>query len=199
MTTFITSDLHLGHVNILKYQRSNFFADLHHMQEGFTANWNSVISDDDTVYVLGDVVMGKRSESLPLLDRLNGRKIIIWGNHDYPHPCNPDDIVERWTPEYEKYFVESHLSTTINVGGESVLLHHFPANVDHTDDTRYMEFRPNFDGIIVHGHVHSRRISVEPNHIHVGIDADWTDYGVPRHTPIPFNALEQAVKEVANA
>lgn len=50
-------------------------------------NWNGIVRDEDTVLIPGDISWGmKLTEALPDLDfvhKLNGRKILIKGNHDY--------------------------------------------------------------------------------------------------------------------
>lgn len=195
MNTWITSDLHIGHVRILEYCRSEFFENLEEMREMIIHNWNSVVDPDDTVYVLGDVVMGQRAENLPHIARLNGHKHLILGNHDYPHPSNKEKFVVKWTPEYEKYFESTQLETFLEIAGRKVLLTHFPASLDHTDEVRYSAFRPTYDGIILHGHLHCTEIFTEPHHIHCGIDADFTEFGVERYHPIPLTVIEQIITE----
>lgn len=50
-------------------------------------NWNATVSPEDTVVVPGDIswatYMDEAAEDFRLLDSLNGRKIILKGNHDY--------------------------------------------------------------------------------------------------------------------
>lgn len=195
MATFISSDYHVGHKNILKYGRGVDFADLDEMREMFIVYHNSVVSPNDTVYALGDVVMGPRAESLPHLARFNGHKHLILGNHDYPHPCNGEKYVNRWTDEYAQYFESMQLSHEMTIGDTPVMLHHFPKGIDHTEEIRFAEYRPDFDGVILHGHLHCSDIVVAPNHIHVGIDARWEKYGVERYHPIPIEAIEAAIAE----
>ena len=190
---FFTSDLHLGHVNIMKYGRSHFFRDLDHMREGITHNWNDMVSPQDTVYVLGDVVMGPRADNLPHLARLNGRKIMVLGNHDYPHPCNPEKVRGKWTDVYAQYFESMHTQLEIEIAEQNVLLSHFPAEGDHTDEERYGEYRPSYDGWIIHGHLHTEEIRVAERHVHTGIDSDWTGYGLDRFTPVPLELVERVI------
>ena len=194
MSTFFTSDYHIGHKNILEYCRESF-RDLDEMREMFISNHNNVVGPDDTVWMLGDVVMGPRAESLPHLARFNGHKHLILGNHDYPHPCNGEKSVAKWTGEYGQYFESMALSHEMTIGDTDVMLVHFPKSLDHTDEVRFSEYRPDFDGVIIHGHLHCSDISPVPGHIHVGIDADWTDYGVERYHPIPIEAVEAAITE----
>lgn len=159
-------------------------------------NWNSVVDTSDTVYLLGDIVMGQRAENLPHVARLNGKKYLIHGNHDYSHPCNKQKHIDKWTPEYEKYFEAIYPEMCMDIAGQEVLLNHFPASLDHTDEVRYGDFRPTHDGIIIHGHLHCEDIFTEPNHIHVGIDSSWVNYGVRRYHPIPLKSIEEAIKNL---
>jgi calcineurin-like phosphoesterase family protein len=76
---FVTSDTHFGHANIIKYAGRPFDS-VEEMDEALVENWNSVVKQGDKVYHLGDVTMN--SKSLDILNRLNGRKVLIKGNHD---------------------------------------------------------------------------------------------------------------------
>lgn len=44
--------------------------------------FNAYVGKKDTVYILGDVSLAKRSDAEKFIDRLNGRKFLILGNHD---------------------------------------------------------------------------------------------------------------------
>lgn len=204
MATWFTSDLHFGHVqvNIMKYGRNEFFGSLEEMNEQLIENHNSVVAPLDHVIILGDVVMGKRGESLPLIERMNGRKTLILGNHDYPHPCNPEKIVNKWTEIYGELFITMHMGVKIDLGFMNAWASHFPAVMeDHTDEVRYAEFRPveQFQAgmPIIHGHLHCEEIHVAPRHVHVGIDADYTSYGVKRYHPIPYEVVQKATTKAS--
>lgn len=83
---FFCSDHHFSHVNILNFTRSDgitplrVFKDINHMNEFMVMQHNRVVSVNDRVYFLGDVTFHKRE--LPILSRMNGRKVLIKGNHD---------------------------------------------------------------------------------------------------------------------
>ena len=82
---YLTSDLHFNHVNILKYEPVNRpFETLEEMNETLIANWNAKVSAEDTVYVLGDLAMGTVEASRACIERLNGKIVLIRGNHDSP-------------------------------------------------------------------------------------------------------------------
>ena len=46
-------------------------------------SWNKVVHKKDLTYILGDVTM-ETHEHYHMLDQLNGRKIVVLGNHDLP-------------------------------------------------------------------------------------------------------------------
>ncbi len=88
MTTFFTSDLHFNHGNIIKFcQRP--FASVGEMNEALIARFNETVGPSDTVYILGDLVMGR---DLNCAARLNGRKILLMGNHDTLQPEAYEEI-----------------------------------------------------------------------------------------------------------
>lgn len=70
--------LHLGHDNLAKWRG---FEDAFQQDEYLIKNWNSVVKKKDITYILGDVTM-ENSKHYYLLDRLNGRKKVVLGNHD---------------------------------------------------------------------------------------------------------------------
>lgn len=81
------SDTHFGHKKVLtfvdyedKLLRPEF-EDINHMNETLISNWNSVIKPNDKVYHLGDFAFGRRTID-EIAPRLNGRKVLILGNHD---------------------------------------------------------------------------------------------------------------------
>lgn len=90
---YLLSDLHLGHTNILKYSGSlREGSDVTEHDHLLIQKWNSIVKKRDLTYVLGDVCMHK---DLEIIHELQGRKILIRGNHDTFR-----------TKEYLKYFEE---------------------------------------------------------------------------------------------
>jgi len=84
---YIISDTHFGHSNIIKYSERNFLT-LQEMNDTLIENWNKTVSKKDTIYHLGDFAFGKGNFSSHLeyveylVGKLNGKKILIKGNHD---------------------------------------------------------------------------------------------------------------------
>ena len=52
------------------------------MDERLIKNWNSVVQNGDTTYILGDFCWGKEPEWKRIVPLLNGNKVLIRGNHD---------------------------------------------------------------------------------------------------------------------
>lgn len=77
---YFTADLHFGHNNILKLCNRPFKS-IDEMDETLINNWNNKVKNNDTVYILGDLIW-ERCDPLKYLDKLHGKKVLIMGNHD---------------------------------------------------------------------------------------------------------------------
>lgn len=75
------SDMHFGHNNIIRFD-GRPFTDTEQMREAIINNWNERVKDEDTVYVLGDAFFKGEAASIEIMERLNGHKRLIRGNHD---------------------------------------------------------------------------------------------------------------------
>ena len=81
MNVFFTSDLHFFHKNIIRFDNRPFTS-VEEMNETLIRNWNRKVKKDDLVYILGDISWGNDEETCAIFARLNGRKVLIKGNHD---------------------------------------------------------------------------------------------------------------------
>lgn len=153
MSKFFTSDLHLGHSNIIIYCNRPFATALE-MNRVILEQWNSVVTNDDDVYIIGDVSMhNKRVWLRKFFERANGRKHIIYGNHDrskkFPSECFASE--------------QRRLEITLDGFAESIILVHDPseASANHINNQKYLC-----------GHLHSAKENrVYRNWIDVGVDA----------------------------
>lgn len=95
---WFTSDEHFNHSNIIKYCNRPF-SSLEEMNEALIQKWNERVDDADTVYVVGDMFLGRPEDATPLIKRLKGRKVLIRGNHDRSHrtmlECGFDETWQR--------------------------------------------------------------------------------------------------------
>ncbi len=82
MKRYVIADTHFGHENVIRYGNRPFQNALE-MDECLIERWNSVVNKEDLVYMLGDFTLSRRIDVITnLVSRLNGRKILIMGNHD---------------------------------------------------------------------------------------------------------------------
>ncbi len=80
--TFVISDLHLSHDNIIIYCARPFI-DSQEMNSVLIDNWNRIVQPKDKVYFLGDMAFGRGSNAPEhYLSKLNGDITFIKGNHD---------------------------------------------------------------------------------------------------------------------
>jgi calcineurin-like phosphoesterase family protein len=133
---FLTSDTHFGHANICKFTNYDGtplrpWDDVAQMDEDMVKLWNDTVRPNDKVYHLGDVVINRKS--LAILDRLNGDKVLIKGNHD---------IFQL--SDYTKYFRDIRSYHVMN----GCILSHIPVHKDSI--ARF--------GANIHGHLHGNRV-----------------------------------------
>jgi calcineurin-like phosphoesterase family protein len=173
MATWLTSDLHLGHENIIRYC-DRPFRDAAEMDDELVRRWNERVAERDEVWVLGDVAMGSIARSLERVGELRGTKHLVAGNHDRCWPGNRRH--ERWVDRYrDAGFATIAVRAEIDLG-EGVVLPacHFPYEGDSHDEDRFVPWRPVDDGRwLLHGHVHERW-RTDGRQINVGVDV-W-DY-----------------------
>ncbi len=132
MTLWYISDTHFDHANMIRTFKladgspARDFPSVEAMNETMIERWNEVVRPSDHIYHLGDVTMHRQIGQIKyrVLDRLNGHKRLLLGNHDL-------DKVENYLPWFEKIKacqVHDHiLFTHIPVHPQS--LGRFAANV----------------------------------------------------------------------
>ena len=124
---FLTSDTHFGHDREFLWGPRGFRSYIEH-DEAVIANWNSVVGPEDTVYVLGDLMLGDNEYGKACVARLNGHIKLIRGNHDTDARKKLYETlnieIHRWAEviKYKKYnFYLSHFPTlTGNLEKESL-------------------------------------------------------------------------------
>jgi len=95
METYFTSDLHLGHANVIRFQNRPFVT-VEEMNDRIIQNYNSIVHKNDLVYILGDLTYKiSVEESNRLIQQLKGRKVLIRGNHDLKYDSHLfEDILD---------------------------------------------------------------------------------------------------------
>lgn len=174
MAIFVTSDSHFNHTNILSYEAaSRPFANIDEMNGALIYNWNKVVKPEDTVIHCGDFFMGELDKIDPILKRLNGKIILVRGNHD----------TSARLEKYKSYGIEIHDIYYYKYKGRFFIFCHFPvANEEFIKMVR----EDNSEVITCYGHIHSNaKKGYVDGTYHVGMDTNDL-------TPI---ALEQIWKE----
>lgn len=82
---FFTSDLHFGHKNLCLGLRG---MSVEESDQLIINNWNKVVTKRDLVYVLGDITMENQNEIPKYISQLNGRIVLVGGNHDTKQCCD---------------------------------------------------------------------------------------------------------------
>ncbi len=174
---WFTSDLHLGHANIIGFC-DRPWRSVEEMNEALIERWNARVHATDVVVILGDFVLGNKEQNLPLVRRLQGHKQLLPGNHDNVWPGGRRNWRD-WLAAYADVGIEviemlpPQLSLPATIGSTPTQLAHFPRFGDSHDQDRYTAWRPTEPGLLLHGHTHTS-IRLAEDHLHVGVDA-W-DY-----------------------
>lgn len=109
---FYISDLHFSHKNIISMDNRPFFT-VSEMNDTLINNWNSVVGNNDDVYILGDMFWN--NNDIPdILPKLKGKLYLIKGNHDRPNTV------------MTKRFVCIKEYAEIEDSGRHVVLCHYP-------------------------------------------------------------------------
>ena len=156
------------------------------MNETLVKNHNALVEKYDEVWLLGDIVMGDKS-NLKYLSQMNGYKILVPGNHDknFDKPdkdqmyfdAGISDICHGW------------LRRGVTVADQPINLSHFPYVGDSHEEDRFESDRPIDQGDwLLHGHVHDQWLLYD-RQINVGVDA-WAGY------PVSLGQIEELIKQV---
>lgn len=181
---FYISDTHFGHAHIIRYDNRPFM-NATEMEEAIIERWNEVVSDKDTVYILGDFSWYKEEQTLGILNRLSGKKVLVKGNHD------------RISPKVAKKFVKVCDYLEIKDNGRKVVMSHYPMPFWNG------QFR---DSVHLYGHVHNshqwnvceslcRELmqlqDIPMRMYNVGCMMEWINY-----TPCTLDEIETYIKDL---
>lgn len=174
MKTYITSDLHFGHTNIMSFcpqSRARFKNDVNYMNEQMVIEWNSIVQSNDLVYILGDVAFLPAQKAAEYMNRCNGTKILVEGNHDRKALKDPT---------FFKCFKEVHKYLDINYNGYKIVMSHYP----------FLEWDQMHRGALhFYGHLHGGVTNQEKYRcLDVGMDA----------TGVTVLELDRAIAAIAN-
>ncbi len=148
---YLSADHHFGHRNILKHENRPFDS-VEEMDLALVTYWNETVRPEDTVYYLGDISMSKKG--LETAELLNGKIILLMGNHDW-----------QKLDMYLDIFHNIRAYREVN----GYLLSHIPVH----PSSKY-----RYSGNI-HGHTHSNRIKFDNGEIdpwYYSVSVENTNY-----------------------
>lgn len=165
METWLISDTHFGHENILKFKEEDgtylrYFDSVGEMDEQLIKNWNSLVKPSDKVYHLGDVAFAKWNYIQEIFTRLNGTKVLIKGNHD------------NWfkLSQYAQLFKDIRASHVL----DKILLAHIPIHPLSLNRWKGQ----------VHGHLHNRIVPDDPRYYNVSVERT-------KYQPVNFHTIRK--------
>ncbi len=166
--SFVTSDLHFNH-NKEFIWKARGFSSVKDMNIKLVSNWNSRVKNEDTVFVLGDMFMGRDTElSKRILQELKGKIYLILGNHD----GWDSDIHSSASPKVEIFRRANNIigierAFQFEYKGRLFYLSHYPT----ITTTPYSS--PQTAVFNLFGHTHSRDIfyNDSPFMFNVSVDA----------------------------
>ena len=125
-----------------------------YMNEAMVKEWNDLIEPEDLVYILGDVAFLPAQKAAETVNRLNGTKILVEGNHDRKALNDPT---------FRRCFKEVHKYLDINYNGTKVVMFHYPI----------LEWDQMHRGAVhFHGHLHGGISGMEKYRaVDVGMDS----------------------------
>jgi len=154
---WFTSDLHLNHYNILTLEKENlaknglsYIRTIEEYNDMIINRINSCVKAEDTLYILGDVAFGGLDVIRPLINRINGHKILVMGNHDRFQKSQGQYLGFKETYDCPIY---------LNGVRGKVILSHEPV----------MEAYNNpYVTLNIHGHLHNSCLDL-PNYLNINI------------------------------
>ena len=135
---YYTSDLHFGHANCINFDHRPF-KDTVEMEEVLINNWNQTVTNNDSVYILGDFSFRLKKDPGEVLTKLHGHKHLILGNHDYA--IKSSELALSCFESVDKM-------AYINDGEKLILMCHFP--IASWNKQHYGAYH-------FYGHIHAHR------------------------------------------
>lgn len=195
---YLTSDWHIGHANVMTMDNRPWNT-LKEMHEGLIKNFNTLVPDHGITYFLGDMGLCSGELLKSVITRLNGRKILIRGNHDGKmyslYNAGFDVVIDK---------------AQITIGKNILTMTHCPMKGVFREDVTGMsgvkegctdhwhgESRhknlfsiEDFGQFHAHGHIHSpnsgKSVKILGRQIDVGVPA-WN------YKPVPLSEIESFI------
>ena len=165
--TFFIADPHFGHENIIKYEKRPFL-NVEEMDRFLIEKWNSIVKNNDEVFVLGDFSFYTKAKTKQICNELKGRKYLIKGNHDknsdeFYTDCG-FEFVSKYPIIYKQFWMLSHEPLYLN------------ENMPYAN---------------IFGHVHANKAFKDYSAQSYCVSVERIGY-----EPIPFKLIKEAVEGI---
>lgn len=172
-----SSDLHFGHSRAFLYEPRGFTSIEEH-DAAIIENWNKVVKPEDSVYLLGDLMLNYNEGGIAKLNQLNGTIYYIRGNHDGDIRCMLYKERTRMIPLCGQF--ETSWASVEEINGYTIYLSHYPTYTSYLENMAPLKRHLlNF-----HGHTHSKNKFYQdiPFMYNVALDAH-------NNTPVSFDEI----------
>lgn len=197
---FFTSDMHFSHANIIRYSERPYFNKItdviqtgeksswvskfiarqraDEMDKDLVAKWNQTVKPDDIVYHLGDFAYGSTANVLKHLRMLNGKKKILWGNHD--DNLKQVSRIMDFYPDLKNKVEFLGDYAEVNIEGQSIILCHYAMKV--WNGSHHGSWQ-------LYGHSHGS-LTDDPNSLSFDVGIDCHNY-----KPLTFQEVKMIISK----
>ncbi|MCJ2166596.1 metallophosphoesterase family protein [Leuconostoc citreum] len=181
---YIISDTHFNHEKILYFDKSRaeslkllgIAPTISEMDRYLEKIWNDTVTDEDTVYFLGDLGMfRKKQDFVAQLARLRGKKILFKGNHDHT-----DQLKAAYKAPEAQVIEVVETAKSLKIDGRQVWLSHYAVDLP-------------YPLLSLHGHIHEAEYQRD-DMINLSLDSPYMQTRVFGQ-PISFEALSPLLSE----
>jgi len=180
---WVISDTHFQHANVLNFTDDQGnkvrpgFDSVQDMDDYMIQMWNQTVAPNDYVYHLGDVMFGNKASGLKIIDKLNGQKRLILGNHDCIRTLSGKNDNGNWI--FKKVDIWKVM------GDRGIIFSHVPLHQDtlfRGDPTKSRRL------INVHGHIHQNDAAPD---FYINVCVEKTGY-----TPVDLDMLTDVARQM---
>lgn len=177
---WLTSDLHLFHNQAFIYKNRGFDS-IEEMNVEIERLWNETVSEEDEVYILGDLMVcgkgGSNEAGMEIVRRLKGKKHVILGNHDTTARI---ELYRR-----EESILDVQYATMIRYKGRSIYMSHYPTYTSSMEHEKPKQWTLNF-----FGHTHAKEKFFNNNPFMYNVTLDAHD-----NRPVSIDEAMEEIKE----
>lgn len=183
---FFSSDLHFCHDRQFLYGPRGFSSIEEH-DDIIIENWNKIVRPNDTVYLLGDLMLNDNENGIRKLNQLNGIIYYIRGNHDTTARCSL--YREKTNMNPLSGFFETSWATIQKINGYNLYLSHYPTMIGSLEDMS--ELKKRLLGFSGHTHSRDKFYQDIPFMYNVALDAH-------NNAPVSFDEIISDIEAKAN-